>query len=36
LLNGKIRGAVMCNVWEKVEAARDLVRREAGAHERLS
>jgi hypothetical protein len=27
---------MMCNVWEKVEAARGLVRREAGADERLS
>ena len=35
LRNGKIRGAMMCNVWEKVEAARALIRRKAGADERL-
>jgi NADPH-dependent 2,4-dienoyl-CoA reductase/sulfur reductase-like enzyme len=27
LRNGKVRGAMMCNVWEKVEAARELIRR---------
>lgn len=26
LKNGKVRGAMMCNVWEKVDAARALVR----------
>ena len=36
LRNGRIRGAMMCNVWEKVEAARTLIRRGAGADERLS
>jgi 3-phenylpropionate/trans-cinnamate dioxygenase ferredoxin reductase subunit len=35
LRNGKIRGAMMCNVWKKVEAVRRLIRRGAGAHERL-
>ena len=35
LRNGKIRGAMMCNVWDKVEAARALIRRGAGADERL-
>lgn len=35
LRNGKIRGAMMCNVWNKVEAVRSLIRRGAGAHERL-
>jgi len=27
LSEGKVRGAMMCNVWEKVEAARELIRR---------
>jgi len=36
LRNGKIRGAMMCNVWEKVEAARELIRRGAGSDERLA
>ncbi|MGD1002244.1 MAG: FAD-dependent oxidoreductase [Candidatus Brocadiia bacterium] len=36
LRDGKIRGAMMCNVWEKVEAARALIRRGAGADERLA
>ena len=27
LRDGKVRGAMMCNVWEKVEAARELIRR---------
>lgn len=27
LKDGKVRGAMMCNVWEKVEAARELIRR---------
>jgi NADPH-dependent 2,4-dienoyl-CoA reductase/sulfur reductase-like enzyme len=27
LRDGKIRGAMMCNVWEKVEAARTLIRK---------
>ncbi|HET6364628.1 MAG TPA: oxidoreductase C-terminal domain-containing protein, partial [Nitrospirota bacterium] len=26
LKDGKVRGAMMCNVWEKVEAARTLIR----------
>ena len=26
LKDGKVRGAMMCNVWEKVEAARELIR----------
>ncbi len=26
LKDGRVRGAMMCNVWEKVEAARDLIR----------
>ncbi len=26
LRNGKVRGALMCNVWDKVDAARDLIR----------
>jgi NADPH-dependent 2,4-dienoyl-CoA reductase/sulfur reductase-like enzyme len=33
---GKIRGAMMCNVWEKVEAARALIRRGAGADEHIA
>lgn len=36
LRNGKIRGAMMCNVWKKVEAARALIRRGAGADEGLT
>ena len=36
LRDGRIRGAMMCNVWEKVEAARALIRRGAGADERLA
>jgi len=27
LKDGKVRGAMMCNVWEKVEAARTLIRK---------
>lgn len=27
LKNGKIRGIMMCNVWEKMEAARELIRK---------
>jgi hypothetical protein len=27
LKDGKVRGAMMCNVWDKVEAARELIRR---------
>jgi NADPH-dependent 2,4-dienoyl-CoA reductase/sulfur reductase-like enzyme len=27
LKDGKVRGAMMCNVWEKVEAARELIRK---------
>jgi len=29
LKDNKVRGAMMCNVWDKVEAARDLIRRDA-------
>ena len=32
---GRIRGLMMCNVWDKVEPARDLIRRGATADERL-
>jgi len=35
LRNGKIRGAMMCNVWKKVAAARAMIRRGAGADEHL-
>ena len=35
LRNGKIRGTLMCNVWDKVESARNLIRGGAGADERL-
>ncbi len=36
LKDGKVRGAMMCNTWEKVEAARDLIRkREIMAPKRL-
>jgi 3-phenylpropionate/trans-cinnamate dioxygenase ferredoxin reductase component len=35
LRNGKIRGAMMCNAWEKVKSARAMIRRGAGANERL-
>ncbi|MFA5044076.1 MAG: FAD-dependent oxidoreductase [Kiritimatiellia bacterium] len=35
LRNGKIRGAMMCNVWDKVAAARELILRGAGSDERL-
>ena len=28
---GKLRGAMMCNVWDKLEAARELIRKGAGA-----
>lgn len=27
LADGRVRGAMMCNVWEKVDAARELIRR---------
>jgi len=27
LADGKVRGAMLCNVWDKVEAARELIRR---------
>jgi 3-phenylpropionate/trans-cinnamate dioxygenase ferredoxin reductase subunit len=30
LADGKVRGAMMCNVWDKVDAARELIR--AGKH----
>jgi 3-phenylpropionate/trans-cinnamate dioxygenase ferredoxin reductase component len=36
LRNSQIRGVMMCNVWDKVEAARQLILRGAGASERLS
>jgi len=36
LRNGKIRGAMMCNVWDKVEQARALIRRGAGSDEHLA
>ncbi len=26
LKDGKVRGAMMCNVWEKVDAARELIK----------
>jgi 3-phenylpropionate/trans-cinnamate dioxygenase ferredoxin reductase subunit len=29
LKEGRVRGAMMCNVWEKTDAARDLIRSEA-------
>jgi len=29
LKDNKVRGAMMCNVWDKVEAARDLIRKNA-------
>jgi NADPH-dependent 2,4-dienoyl-CoA reductase/sulfur reductase-like enzyme len=35
LKDGRIRGAMMCNVWEKVEEIRDMIRRGAQANERL-
>jgi len=30
LSEGKVRGAMMCNVWDKVEAARELIKRGEG------
>jgi len=33
--NGIVRGAMMCNLWNRVEEARGLIRRKAGANERL-
>jgi hypothetical protein len=27
LAEGKVRGAMLCNVWDKVEAARELIRK---------
>jgi 3-phenylpropionate/trans-cinnamate dioxygenase ferredoxin reductase component len=36
LRNNKIRGAMMCNVWDRVEAARQLILRGANATERLA
>ena len=27
LRDGRVRGAMMCNVWDKVETARELIRR---------
>lgn len=35
LKDGRIRGAMMCNVWKKVEEIRALIRGGAGANERL-
>jgi NADPH-dependent 2,4-dienoyl-CoA reductase/sulfur reductase-like enzyme len=35
LRNNQIRGAMMCNVWNKVDAARQLILRGAGASERI-
>ncbi|MFB3905278.1 MAG: NAD(P)/FAD-dependent oxidoreductase [Acidobacteriota bacterium] len=35
LRDGKIRGAMMCNVWDKVDEARDLIRRAVGVSERV-
>lgn len=35
LRNDKIRGAMMCNVWDKVDAARELIRHGAGVSERV-
>jgi len=32
---GKIRGVMMCNVWERVEAARGLIRRKAEVAEKM-
>jgi 3-phenylpropionate/trans-cinnamate dioxygenase ferredoxin reductase component len=29
LQDGKVRGAMMCNVWDKVDAARELIKRGA-------
>jgi len=34
--NDKIRGLMMCNVWDRVEEARGLIRRGAAADERLT
>jgi 3-phenylpropionate/trans-cinnamate dioxygenase ferredoxin reductase subunit len=28
LKDGKVRGAMMCNVWGKLDAARDLIRKD--------
>jgi NAD(P)H-nitrite reductase large subunit len=36
LRNTIIRGVMMCNVWDKVEAARQMILRGAGAAERLA
>ena len=36
LRNHKIRGVMMCNVWDKVDAARQLILRGADATERLA
>jgi 3-phenylpropionate/trans-cinnamate dioxygenase ferredoxin reductase subunit len=35
LRNDKIRGAMMCNVWDKVDAARELIRQRADVSERV-
>ena len=35
LREGKIRGAMMCNVWDKVDEARELIRTGAGATARV-
>jgi hypothetical protein len=33
--DGILRGAMMCNLWDKVDRARDSIRRGAGAAARL-
>ncbi len=35
LRNGTVRGAMMCNLWDRVDKAREFIRRGAGAAERL-
>jgi len=30
LRDGRIRGAMMCNIWDQVDAARELIREGAG------
>lgn len=35
LRNGRIRGVMLCNVWDKVKAAGAMIRRGASAKERL-
>ncbi len=36
LRDGAVRGAMMCNLWDRVDKARELIRRGAGPGERLS